>query len=318
LKARLDDGNAQRRVLKLLEQSPPSEEERRRWGRVATSGRLLEWKPAAACVLLEVLETMPGGAEVLFELAEDRKEDLAVRIRAMAAIARVRPPDLAARLAKLVSIREEYSVAHSALQVLSLYESFAATAAATEVVGSYRPLLKDAQKAVVGSCIRWLVKAGAMDPGDLVRILEHEIIAADETPPPLKRDPPEDPRAMGRWGGVPMEFRSPTYFVEDLVSQVGRADPPFGREVLRDIVRAPKMRGRGEALIALAGKRDPTDYPLFLEALKDRDGWVRLMAYRALKYVLGKDVCCDWMYGPERERAQAVEEFRKSVEEVSK
>ena len=183
-----------------------------------------------------------------------------------------------------------------------------AIAAAEQLIRSYRPEMLAPEKALVGVAARILVEKKKADAARLIRILEFEIIQAERGRKP-KAVPKEEQ------GIETIQFRSPTIFVEDWVVSVGMLNHPRARGVLRGVCKTPGMRGRAEALIMLASKKDPEDLPIWVKALEDPDPWIRFMAYRALKYILGKDAPCDWIYGAEQERQASVEQYRTWAEE---
>ena len=57
---------------------------------------------------------------------------------------------------------------------------------------------------------------------------------------------------------------------------------------------------------------------VMLKALGDKDPWVRFMAYRSIKFVLGKDKPADWIYGSDEARARAVAQYAAWVKEAGK
>jgi HEAT repeat protein len=88
--------------------------------------------------------------------------------------------------------------------------------------------------------------------------------------------------------------------------------------ILRDILASVSLPARGEAAIALGATRAPEGWSALSDALEDQDPWVRFMAYRGLKYSLGRDAPCDWLYGTATERLAAAKQYREWIEATKK
>ena len=82
------------------------------------------------------------------------------------------------------------------------------------------------------------------------------------------------------------------------------------REALDGVLLDEQAPGRGEACLAMAGVGSVMAYERLLGALEDRDGWVRFMAYRALRHASGDDHFCDWLYAPADARMAAVDGYK--------
>lgn len=115
-----------------------------------------------------------------------------------------------------------------------------------------------------------------------------------------------------------MEFTSPVPFVETLVAELSALRESGAVPILRDILGTQNMPGRGEAAIGLGATRSPDAWDALVKALEDGDAWVRLMAYRGLKYSVGRDAPCNWMYGTPAERKAAVQQYKDWVAELGK
>ena len=271
------------------------------------------WHPPVIYPLIETLRGIPGGDVPLLRIAADRAEDLSVRIRAIAELARINPPGLAERLGGLVSTAEEFSVARSALHVLAALAGPAGVERAKACVEAYSPSQDPSRKALVAEAIQVLAVRNALDPAAVARIVECEIILHERgrnRPAPPPPPPPGAPQTA-------LNFESPVSYLEDIVLALGPCREEWARGLLRDVLSMPGLPGRAEAAVALAAARDPADAPVLLAALKDKDPWVRFMAYRALKHVLGKDAPCDWLYGSDVHRSAAVAKYAQWVKELA-
>jgi len=313
-RARLGDKDAARDVVALCSKDRVDDEQRRRRGRgVPSPGRFSVWKAPAVMALVETLARIDKGPDVLYEIAGDEAEDLSVRIRALAELSRVRPPGFEKRFRELATLDRDFAVAQVALRVLAIYAGDLAIEAAQAIVDQYGPTLATPKKATVVEAARVLVQRRKAVPATLLKILEHEMIAAERAPEPPK---PADPNDVFRRAQPKLEFETPSTFFEDLIILLGRCEYALARPALREILESPKLRGRAEAIVGLGTQRDLEDAPALVAALDDADGWIRFMAYRALKYMLGKDAPCDWIYGTPADRKAAALRYAQWAREA--
>jgi HEAT repeat protein len=279
--------------------------------RAMGSGLLATWHAPVVYPLLETLRIIPKGDAPLFRIVEDMSEDLSIRVRALAELARLNPPGLAARLRRLVSPSEEFAVASVALHALSILGAKEAVEAARELVDSCSPSMSASRKALVAEAVGILASRNAADPAALARMVEFEIIAHERKPARPPPAPKPDPNPMGQ--GPSIEFEAPVTFLEDVIVALGRCQTPATRAVLRDALSLSGLAGRAEAAVALAAAREPRDGPALLGALADKDPWVRFMAHRSLKFILTQEAPCDWMYGSAASREAAAAKYAQWV-----
>jgi hypothetical protein len=109
-------------------------------------------------------------------------------------------------------------------------------------------------------------------------------------------------------------FSSRVPFLEIVAVELGRTGHKRAVRELLGVLESEGLPGRGEAAIGL-GNAAKSKRALFglLEALNDHDPWVRLMAYRALRFATGEDYFADWLYGTAADRSSAVAKYRRFI-----
>jgi hypothetical protein len=100
---------------------------------------------------------------------------------------------------------------------------------------------------------------------------------------------------------------SPLY--ETAVVELGRLSDEKSFHRLTEILRQDGP-GRVEAALAFGNFRRREALIPLLDALEDRDPWVRYGAYRSLREISGTNYFADWLQGSEEERGEAVKQWK--------
>lgn len=98
---------------------------------------------------------------------------------------------------------------------------------------------------------------------------------------------------------------------EEIVLALGRTRDPEASEPLVALLRERKNPQRAWIALALGlcGARGAASE--LLPLLLDEDAFVRFAASEALRWLTGRELAVDWMYGPSDERFAAAEEYRR-------
>ncbi|MBI4566527.1 MAG: HEAT repeat domain-containing protein [Planctomycetes bacterium] len=276
-------------------------------GRRLYRGMLARFNPQVVYALLEILARFAKGVEILHDIASDPREDVVVRVHALIEFAKADSAERTERVRQLARLGEDPPVAETAFRLLCSYQPKLAGEAARELLAEYRPDMPAAQKSVLLLSMKHLSRRKEIQTEELIALAEGEMIHQEIDR--ARGKPPKNDSGNGM--SPKFEFNSPVPLLEQIAIEIGRDAGPAGLEALTEILNCRASRARGEAAIGLGMLRDSKAWPALVAALDDEDSWVRLMAYRALKYSTGRDHPADWLYGTRESRAAAVEEYRK-------
>ncbi len=265
--------------------------------------------------MLEVAGRWDKGREYLSELAHEPREDVLIRVHALIELARANTPDIKDKIRDLADIGQDQPVAETAFRILGVISGKEAADIATRWVDSYTREAPLPRKFLIGLAIKYLGTRKAITVDRLVEIAENELIQIERGRKAAEQKPDQpNPNA----NQASMSFTSPVPFLEHVVAEIGLTREASAHGILRDILAAPSLPARGEAAVALGAIRAPEGWEPLCNALEDNDPWVRYMAYRGLKYSLGKDQPCDWMYGTASDRLAAVKQYRQWIGDMKK
>jgi HEAT repeat protein len=283
-------------------------------GRLARRGMTAQVYAPVGYAILEIAGRFEKGRAYLLEMAHDPREDVLMRVHSLIELARANPPDLKDRIADLAELGVDQPVAETAFRILGVIAVKEACEIASKWIDGYARDASLSRKFLVGLAVKYLSSKKAIKLDRLIEIVENEIIAIERGRAAKKQDPAAAP------GGnqARMEFTSPVPFLEHVVAEIGTQRDASAGPILRDVLAAPGMPARAEAAVALGAVRWPDGWEALADALEDSDPWVRFMAYRGIKYSMGKDAPCDWLHGSPSDRLAAVKQYRAWIEEARK
>ncbi len=274
--------------------------------RGVTRGLLAKFHAPVVHVLLQVLGRMERGRDRLLAVAADTREDVLVRVHSLIELARANAPGLKEKLKALCVLTQDQPVAETAFRILAALDGVMAAETAKLLVGAYDRKLSLSKKSVILVAIRFLGQRKAISLERLIEIAELELMAREEARKGAAKD--KRPDAIGT---DQRDFTSPVPFLEHITIEIGRSGEAASVPMLRDLLQNLEGPGRAESAIGLGCTRSRDAWPALVAALGDTDPWVRLMAYRAIKYSVGKDANCDWLFGAADARAKAIEQFKE-------
>lgn len=329
---------ARRALLALLAAPPESEEDRiraRRYG--ATKGWLGAIEPSAVHFVMEALASWAEGREALQKVMDDPHEDESLRAYALVQFARWSAGK--ELVANLVSLGSPTLVAERAMGLAFSMDAAAGIRRAQHILAQYTPTMSPEMKYLVLSAIRHLGPVGKADRDVLLRIVRKELaLRLARGAPSVVQAPNADipePRPHARPSkGLPSlptpyeestgtpdltdpkknlwaEFSPAPALLEHALIEFGRASAKddSARQAVLAVLDEGANPARGEACLALGAIGTPAAWERLAQALEDPDGWVRLMAYRALRQGSGIDAPVDWLGDDETGRAQAKERY---------
>jgi HEAT repeat protein len=277
-------------------------------------GLLSKFNAPVVYALLQVLGRLEKGRELLLAVAADTREDVTMRVHALIELARANAPGLKDKLKPFCALTQDQPVAETALRILGAIDGPSGVEAAKEIVALYQRNLSLSKKSVVLVAIRFLGTRKALPLDRLVEIAELELMAREEA----KKAAAKTEKPTDGIGSTQRDFSSPVPFLEHIAIEIGRSCDATAVPILVDLLATKDAPGRGEAAVGLGSTRSPDAWPALLAALDDADPWVRLMAYRSLRYSLGKDSPCDWLYGTIDARQKAMAQFKSWIDEKKK
>jgi len=276
----------------------------------AARGRLSKFHPAAMNLALEALGRHEMGRDVLRDVVKDDREEGSLRANALFQLCRGKiDAELCAELADLA---KPQPLAEVALKLLASTDRSKAVEIANGWINEYRTSLLSDKRHLVSVAVQMLGPSGQNDRGKLIEIIKEEGAWRRRLPKGAMRG-----RVPGGQFEVDLSLVPP--LLEHAMIELGR----FGgrkrssRESLDGVLMDDQMPGRGEACLAMAGVGSVMAYERLLGALEDRDGWVRFMAYRALRHASGEDHFCDWLYAPADARMATVDRYKRWLDKYA-
>ncbi len=233
-----------------------------------------ELRSAELVPLLPHVKRSPAARSLLVSDLRERLAELA-----RAALAGARPAELRAPVAAIVEFVLEQ-------RLNPLLEPGA------------RDELADALLAIVGE-----TKKRAGEPGLEAELVHRALVRLLGPALDFFSGEPRDP---GR-----QLFEPEVPLAEEIVLALGRTRDPEASEPLVALLRERKNPQRAWIALALGlcGTRGAASE--LLPLLLDEDAFVRFAASEALRWLTGRELPVDWMYGPSDERFAAAQEYRR-------
>jgi HEAT repeat protein len=159
---------------------------------------------------------------------------------------------------------------------------------------------------IVVEAIRVLGRAGQADNELLRAVIQH----ADKERTTAAELEQREKDAL-KQGGDPYALDIKVFVLPPLLEvallEAGRGG---AIELLLRQLERDAAHGRPHAALALGAIQRPEVAPRLVELLEDREPFVRLMAYRALRNLSGEDHSCDWIWGEPADRNKTVASWK--------
>jgi HEAT repeat protein len=275
--------------------------------RTLQKGSLDALHPATHYLLIEVLSGSDGGSEFLKKqvVAPLRAVEDNIKLESIRALVRAKKVD-GPYLEELAMDATGVPVIRAyALQALADLDESRTKAACAKILGDFASSNREiiagqaffvAVAAQVGGKIE-----GALEAKDLVKAVERAFAAHAFS----RREGNNDPDITKAQVSV---FPA---LLETLIIELGRTASASAFGTLKTVItRSTVPQGRAEAVLALGAIPGKEASAFLVDALDDKDGWVRLCAYKALRKRSDQDHFCDWIFGDSEHRKKAASGYK--------
>ncbi len=263
------------------------------------------WHRATHYLLVEALAIVDGGDALLRKLIESNTGEDIIKLEALRALVRAGKAD--AKYLRDRALDEKVgtpSVRALSIQVLGDLDEKTAGEVCTKVIADYAAGTGDLDPAkafITGVAAQVGGRIGALGVKDLGKSVERAFKAGAFARREGNNDPDITKAKVTLYPAL----------LETLTIELGRTGSADALPLLKQIFEKSKVaQGRAEAVLATGAIPGKEADAVLVDALDDKDGWVRWCAYKGLARRSSLEHFCDWIFGDNEHRRKATEAYK--------